>query len=186
MDDDAILGLYLARSEEAIAETAGKYGSYCQAVARRILAQPQDCEECVNDAYHRVWNAIPPQKPQHLRAFLARIVRNLALDRIRHDGAQKRGSLQVPLVLEELEACVPAAASAEEAAEGRLLAERLDRFLGTLPREARIVFLRRYWYFCPVAEIARDLGLSESKVKMLLLRTREKLRHDLEKEGLFP
>ena len=96
MDDDAILGLYLARSEEAIAETAGKYGSYCQAVARRILAQPQDCEECVNDAYHRVWNAIPPQKPQHLRAFLARIVRNLALDRIRHDGAQKRGSLQVP------------------------------------------------------------------------------------------
>ncbi len=181
MEDRNIIDLYWQRSEEAIAMTASKYGPYCRSIAWNILYNSEDTEECVNDTYLRAWNTIPPQRPRILQTFLGKITRNLSLDRWRKIHAQKRESC-VLLALEELEECIPG--SDGNLSEDLAIREALNGFLRSLKPEQRKVFLRRYWYFCPVKEIAEDYGISESKVKMLLLRTREKLKAHLESEGV--
>lgn len=184
MTDEEIIALYWAREEKALTVTAERYGGSCYAIARQILASREDAEECVNDTWLRAWNAIPPQRPVMLGAFLCRITRNLALNRAEQTSAARRGGGQLPLVLEELEGCLPAPERTDQAAEGRALAEVLNRFLEMLPAKKRRVFLQRYWYFRPLAEIARENGMSESNVKMTLLRTRAALRRYLEQEGV--
>ncbi len=184
MDDNGILDLYFNRAESAIEETAAKYGNYCYTIAFSILASVLDSEECVNDTWLRAWNAIPPQRPGILSAFLGRITRNLSLDRLRSAGAKKRGAGQVEVVLEELAECIPAPDSVEQAAEDHRIAAILNGFLASLPETARIIFLRRYWYLLSVRDIAAGLGCSESKVKMTLSRTRTRLKNLLEKEGV--
>lgn len=185
MDDLQIIELYWARSETAIAETAHKYGPYCRSIARRILRSEEDSEECVNDTYWKAWEAMPPQRPRQLRTFLGRITRNLALNRWEKTAAEKRGGGQVPLALEELTECVPAPDSVERAVDDMALTQLLNEFLGGLSAETRRIFLRRYWYFCSVKEIAADFGISESKVKTTLFRTRNRLKQHLEKEGVM-
>ena len=183
MDDTRIIDLYWARSEEAIRETDLKYGPYCRTIAWNILQDREDSEECVNDTWLQAWNAMPPKKPSLLKAFLGKITRNLALDRCKYNRAEKRGGGQAALALEELAECV-GSGSEEERMENRLLTELLNRFLAALSQKNRQIFMLRYWYFCTVQQIADSLGLSESGVKMSLLRSRRQLKALLEKEGV--
>lgn len=184
MDDKQIIDLYWARSENAIMQTANKYGRYCHYIAFNILHNDEDSKECVNDTYLKAWNAMPPQRPNRLSVFLGKITRNLSLDRYKRYNAEKRGYGQITYVLDELKACVPADDNVEQIVDDVVLTEVLNRFLASLPAETRIIFMRRYWYFCSIKDIAADLKVSESKVKMSLLRSRDKLRHLLEREGI--
>ena len=182
MDDKELIELYFARSQRAVAETMNKYGGLCRAAAYRILGSREDSEECASDACLHAWQSIPPHRPENLPAFLLKLTRNAALHRYERQTAQKRGGGQVPLVLDELREC--AAAGGERTAEDLAIQEVLNRFLGSLSQENRTIFLRRYWHFCTIAEIAAAGGISESKVKMSLLRSRKALRQLLEKEDI--
>ena len=184
MDEKQIIDLYWFRSERAIEETAKKYGTFCHSIAYNILANHQDSEECVNDTYLQTWNAIPPRKPNKLSAFLGKITRNLALKKYEKSTARKRGGGQVVLALEELGECIPAPDAVERRLEDSVLAEKLNLFLGNLTAEQRKLFLRRYWKLDSIKEIAMDYGITESKVKMSLMRTRGKLKSFLEQEGV--
>ncbi|MCR5648827.1 MAG: RNA polymerase sigma factor [Oscillospiraceae bacterium] len=184
MEDHRIVDLYWARSEKAISETADKYGRYCYSIAFNILHSNEDSEECVNDTYLNAWNAMPDQRPSKLCAFLGRITRNLSLKRWEKYTAEKRGAGQVPLVLDELQECVPAAGRTDHIVDDLVLADLLNRFLASLNEEKRRIFMRRYWYLSSITEIATDFSVSESKVKMSLLRSRNELKLLLEKEGI--
>ena len=184
MEDKQIVDLYWARSEKAISETADKYGRYCYTIAYNILHSNEDSEECVNDTYLHAWNAMPDQRPNKLSAFLGRITRNFSLKRWEKYTAKKRGAGQVPLALDELQECIPATNQTDSVADDIVLTDVLNRFLASLTAEKRNIFMRRYWYLSPVAEIASDLAISESKVKMSLLRSRNELKQLLEKEGI--
>ena len=184
MDDRQIIELYNERSEAAIWSTADKYGKHCHYIAYNILYNDQDSEECVNDTWLRAWNTIPPQQPNKLSAYLGKITRNLALDRYKFYNREKRGKGQTSLVLEELGECISAGNRTEQEIDAQLLVEALSRFLRNLSTEKRQILVRRYWYLSPVKEIARDFEMSESSVKTILHRTRIKLKHFLEKEGI--
>ena len=161
MEDEAIIDLFWQRSEEAIVQTDQKYGRYCRSVAYNILQNQDDCDECLNDTYLRTWNTIPPKRPTFLSAFLARITRNLALDRQKFFQAEKRGGGQIPLVLEELAECIPGGTDAEEILENKAITEALNRFLRSLPQRTWEIFMLRYWYLCSVNIIAESMALSE-------------------------
>ena len=184
MEDLDIVELYWQRSEEAIVQTDRKYGRYCRTIAYNILQDDCDSDECVNDTYLKAWGIIPPRRPSLLSALLGKITRNLALDRCRYSQAEKRGGGQRLLALEELSQCIPSGSGEDEVIENRLLTELLNRFLASLPQQNRQVFLLRYWYLCSVKQIGQQLGMSESGVKMSLLRSRRQLKALLEKEGV--
>ena len=183
MEDSRILDLYWQRSQQAIAETAKKYGRYCFSIAFNILENGADAEETVNDTYLGAWNAIPPHRPANLSTFLGKIARRLALKRWEAARAAKRGGGETALVLEELAGCIPGK-SLEETMNERELSRILQKFVRDLPRTERRVFVCRYWYLDPIANIAKEFGFSQSKVKSMLLRTRNKLKKELEKEGI--
>ncbi|MBQ3010805.1 MAG: RNA polymerase sigma factor [Methanocorpusculum sp.] len=183
MEDKEILDLYWARSENAISETENKYGRYCHYIAFNILHNHEDSEECVNDTCLRAWEVIPPQRPNRLSAFLGKITRNLALDRYKYDNRDKRGGSQLPLVYEELEAFISVSDPVQNMIDETVLTDCLNRFLASLPSEKRNLFLRRYWHFSSISDIAKDFSISEGKVKMTLHRVRNDLRQFLEKEG---
>lgn len=183
MEDERIIGLYFARSESAIAETSKKYGKYCYSIAMGILRSREDSEECVNDTYVGAWNAMPPHRPRSLSAFLGKLTRNISLKRLRMKTADKRGGGEYALALEELGECVSARESVENRVEEKLLAKHISDFLRTMPDADRRVFVQRYFYLRSVKEIAQDFGFSQSKVKSMLFRSREKLRTKLIKEG---
>ncbi len=180
MEDAEIMELYHARDERGIAETKKKYGKQIYAIAYRILTNREDAEECENDTYLGAWNAIPPQHPKSFPAFLCRLARNISVSQARMRSADKRGGGEVALSLEELSECIPDHEREYDAAD---LARILDRFLARLGADERAVFLCRYWACMPVAEIARRFGFGQSKVKMMLSRTKAKLREHLRKEG---
>ena len=184
MEDKRIIEMYWQRDEQALTLTRRQYGAYCHAIAWQILHSREDAEECENDTYLRAWNAMPPDRPQGLRPYLGAITRRLSLDRWRERRSQKRGGGEVALSLEELGECVAHPDTVPEAVEAAQLSAILSDFLHSLPAEEGDVFLRRYWYFDSVAQIAKRFGYSESKVKMTLSRTRDKLRAVLEKEGI--
>ena len=184
MEDTKIIDLYFARNETAITETDQKYGTYCRSIAWNILQNHEDSEECVSDTWLRAWNAMPPQRPRVLRQFLAKITRNLSLDRFRADHAQKRGSGEVPLALEELKECVGSGDPATDA-ERKLLGELIGQFLQQLSQRDRGVFLRRYFYMESRKDIAARYGMKETNVRLCLSRTRQRLREYLRKED-FP
>lgn len=184
MDDAKIIDLYWMRSESAISETAKEYGSYCRSIAFRILHNDQDSEECVNDTWLGAWNAIPPKRPSVLSTFLGRITRNLSLDRWKQYNAEKRGFGEMTVALEELQECVPAKGGVESALDDMALADTLSRFLLSLSQESQKFFVQRYWYLCPIREIANNCGASTSKVKMSLFRSRQDLQKFLQKEDI--
>ena len=189
MEDIKIIDLFWKREEKAIRETQRRYEPYCRSIAQRMLKNHQDVQECLNDTWLGAWNAIPPHRPSCLRTFLGKITRNLALKRLEKSAAQKRGSGEALLVLEELEQCLAAPEKVEQQVEDQIQAQRLavvlEEFLRSLPGQARILFLRRYWYFCSIQEIAKQEGISEGAVKSSLFRTREKLRAKLQEEGVL-
>ena len=183
MEDSQIIDLYYARNEEAIPATDRKYGPYCRTIARNVLSRWEDTEECVNDTWLTAWNRMPPDLPQCLRAFLGRITRNLAISRFRANRAQKRGS-GMEVLLSELEDCIPASQTVELEIEEKELTEHIDRWLRSLDREDRILFVRRYWNGDSVQDLARELGIRPNAMTKRLLRLREGLRQHLEKMGV--
>ena len=185
MDDGQIVQLYWDRSEQAITETDAKYGAYCYSIAYNALANIQDAEESVNDTYMAAWNRIPPTRPAVLGTFLGRITRNIAINRWKARNAAKRGGGEITLALEELADCADEQVSIECALESRKLARVFNEFLDTLQKQKRDIFLRRYWFFEPIAEIAESYGFTQSKITAMLHRTRGKLRKHLEKEGFL-
>lgn len=184
MDDQMIVDLFWRRSSDAIAETAKKYGSYCYRIAYHILANTEDSEECVNDTYLKVWDSIPPARPNRFSAFIGKITRNLAINRYAYLTAEKRGGSQIPLALEELSGCIPDHRTPALVLEEKELGKMINQFLGGLTPEARRIFLQRYWNLMSVKDIAQLYGITESKAKMSLMRTRSKLKCYLEKEGV--
>lgn len=180
MEDQQIVALYTQRSDEAIVQTQKKYGKLCMSIAMRILRSREDSEECVNDAYHRIWNAIPPAQPKSLAAFAGRIVRNLSLDRYKYNRAGRRNEM-LELSFQELEACLPAGTE-PEAGE---LTELIEAFLRTQNRQARVLFVLRYWAGYDTAELAERLHMSEGGVRASLSRTRGRLKEYLLKEGIL-
>ena len=183
MEDAAIIGLYWARDEGAITESDKKYGTLCRRLSRNILDNREDAEECVNDTWQRAWDTMPPRRPESLRGYLARITRNLSLDRWRKRKAEKRGG-GIELLQDELEDCLPAAPSAEELTEAGETARAVDRWLSTLSPADRKAFLRRYWYGQRVGEIAAQAGCSPNSMTKRLGRLRAGLRLALEQEGI--
>lgn len=181
MDDKRIVELFWQRSEEAIGAAEKQYGNLCRMIAGNLLRSEEDVQECLNDTWHSLWNAIPPERPVKLMPFVARIVRNLAMKRLTYHNAAKRQA--VILSFEELDACIPDARTVETALEGKELSRLIDAFLDTLDEESRNLFLRRYWFFDSVSQLSRSFGMSESKVKVKLFRIREKLKKYLEMEA---
>ncbi len=184
MEDNIIIDLYWERSEDAISETAAKYGGYCFSIAYNILSNKEDSEESVNDTYLAAWNTMPPRRPQILAAFLGKMTRYISLDRWKNRTAAKRGGGEVPLLLDELEECVTGTGSVEEEYLRKELVRNINRFLEGLPETDRKVFMCRYWYMDTIEDIAERFGFTESKVTSMLHRTRGKLKKLLVKEGL--
>lgn len=184
MDDQNLIELYWQRSETAIAETATKYGNYCYRIAFNVLANNEDSEECVSDTYFKVWESIPPTKPNRFSAFIGKITRHLAINRFEYLTAAKRGGSQVILALEELSDCIPDHNTPAKIVDDKELAFAINKFLHTLPVESRVIFLQRYWGLMPIKDIAEIHEITESKTKMSLMRTRKKFKEFLGKEGI--
>lgn len=184
MDDRQIICLFFERSEQAITELSAKYGDLCFKIADSILNDPQDAEECVNDAYFGAWNSIPPQTPDPLRAYICRITRNLALKKRRDNSAVKRGS-RFEVSLSELENCIPDN-SFEECLSAGELAAQINEFLSTLKPEERVMFTRRYWFSEPLAEIAGTFGITPHNASVRLSRIRRKLHQYLKHKEVSP
>lgn len=184
MDDNELIALYLNRNESAIIETQRKFGGYLYTIAHNILGSVQDAEECVNDVLMRLWERIPPVHPENMYAYSASVARSVACNRYVRDHAQKRGGGETLLVLDELRDCA-SSDTVEQQIDGRTLCEAMNEFLGSLKPDHRKIFVQRYWYLCPVDDIAAELGISKSKVTVTLMRTRNKLRAFLEEEGFL-
>lgn len=182
MTDEIIIGLFMEHSEDAITETQRQYGRYFTSIAYGIVWNESDAEEIVNDVYLQAWNTIPPEHPDSLKAFLGRITRQMAIKRLEHNTAKKRGEGQYLSVIEELEECIPGD-DGEDIPDMFALRDVLNRFLHTLPKDVRGVFIRRYWHMQSIAQIATVCSMSESKVKSQLMRTRKKLKKYLMEEG---
>ena len=183
MEDSEIIDLFYARSERAITELAGKYGGVCTRVAENILNNSLDAEECVNDAYLGAWESIPPTRPQPLKAYICRIVRNLSIRKYHANTAVKRNSYY-DAALDELEDCLASKTGVEEEVSVRELAALIDEFLDTLNQDSRVMFVRRYWYADSIAGLAARFGTTENNISVRLFRTREKLRDYLERRGI--
>lgn len=183
MDDERIVQLYLDRNEQAIPETASKYGNYCGSIAKNILGNKEDVEECVNDAYLNTWNAIPPHQPKMLSTFLGKIVRNLAFNKYKYNTAEKRGGKEVVLILDELADCVSGKDDVEQAYEYKELVFTINSFLSELTEEKRNIFVCRYWYADSIADIAARFGMTKASVIMTLKRLRTKLHNYLVERG---
>lgn len=183
MEDGEIVGLYWARDQRAVEQTEKKYGAYCFRVAQNILGSREDAQECVNDAWLKAWNAIPPHRPDVLRMFLAKITRRTAFDRWRADSAQKRGGGELTLALEELAECLSDEDDPEDAAVAVELGESIRRFVRGLPEREGDLFSRRYFFTEPLSQIAEGYGLSVNNTAVILSRTRQKLKQHLISEG---
>jgi RNA polymerase sigma-70 factor (ECF subfamily) len=186
MDDSKIVQLYWDRDERAIPTTADKYGGYCTAIAKNILGNREDAEECVNDTYLNAWNSMPPHRPSVLSTYLGKITRNLSYNRYKHITADKRGGGELPAVLDELADCVSSKENLEQELDRQELVRAIDAFLDTLPRDKRSIFLCRYWYTDSISEIADRHGMTAGTVSMTLNRLRGKLHDYLMERGFKP
>ena len=183
MTDVQIIELYWNRDENAIKQSDIKYGPYCRKIAYNILYNSEDTEECVNDTWFRSWDNIPPQKPNSLSAFFGRIIRNLSISRYRANHAKKRYD-GITALLSELEECIPSNNSTEKTVELKLLTEIIEKWLTTLSKDDRALFLRRYWYGDAVKTLAKENGSTESQMAKKMFRLRNALKAVLEQEGI--
>ena len=183
MDDTKIVQLYWDRDEQAIPATSEKYGNYCISIAKNILGNKEDAEECVNDTYLHAWNSMPPHRPSILSTFLGKITRNLSFNRYKHNTADKRGGRELPVVLDELSDLVSGDDDVEQEFNTKELVKAIDTFLDTLSPEKRSIFVCRYWYTDSISEIAVQYGMKEGAVSMTLNRLRKKLHNYLLERG---
>ena len=185
MTDRQIIERLLKRDESALKELSEKYDNYCYTVAYRILRCDSDTEECINDVWLAVWDSVPPEHPDDLKAFLSKVTRNIATARYRREHAGKRGGGEVALIVDELAECLPAADSAEDEYISAEFAAALDRFYAGLPKRERDIFMCRYYHACSTGEIASVYGIGENHVRSILSKTRKKLSDFIKKEGLL-
>lgn len=183
MEDKDIIRLYWDRNDQAIKITSDKYGYYCKAIARNILNNEEDAEECVNDTYLNAWTAMPPHWPEHLAAFLGKITRNLSFNKYRHNHAEKRGRGEIALVLDELTDCISDADDVEQVIDRKELIKNINMFVRSLPADKRNIFVRRYWYADSVLSIANDYGMLQGTVSKTLERSRKLLKAYLTERG---
>ena len=183
MDDKKIIELYFKRDERAVIETEDKYGGYCFAIANNILANTQDSEECVNDTWSRAWNSIPPENPNCFKLFLARITRNLALDKIKVKTRQKRGGGESALIFDEISELISDGETVEKELERKEFMNTVNRFLRNIPQRERGIFISRYFFGESIEVISKKYRITKSNTEKLLSRTRIKLRELLKKEG---
>lgn len=184
MDDSEIIELYWNRKENAVSESSKKYGKYCFTIAHNILIDYEDSEECVNDTWLAAWNSIPPNRPDSLKHYLGKMTRWLSLNRLRDNGRIKRGGGELTAALEELEDTLDRKTNIEHEVELKELSAHINAFLESADKAKREVFLARYWYMASISEICRAFGFSESKVKNMLMRTRNELLKKLREDGL--
>lgn len=185
MEDQEIIDLYISRSQNAISETENKYGSYCRTIARNILNDKGETDECVNDSYFRTWKAIPPTIPKILKAFLGKITRNTALNMYEKNHASKRNNGQIAASLDELTECIDHSSDTQQKVERSEVIAALNEFLEGLDKNKRICFMQRYFYMTPVKEIAEKNGMSEGSLKTMLSRVRADLKKYVKERGLY-
>lgn len=183
VEDSKIIDLLFARKEQALIQLSGKYGAACERIARNILKNHRDAEECVNDTYLAIWNTIPPQSPNPLRAYIFRITRNISVAKYHKNTCVKRNSYY-DVALQELENCLTASMTVEQEIEVTELSNLIDNFLETLDKESRIMFVRRYWYSDSISDIAERFQISNNNVSVRLSRIREKLKRYLKREDV--
>ena len=185
MNDSEIVNLYWKRSEQAVVETAKKYGKYCHTIAYNILENTEDSEECVNDTYLSAWRTIPPKKPSVLRTFLGRLTRNISIDLFRKKHADKRDSGNAYSLLDELSECVSGTDNVFDDLDAKEISGMISSFLGSIKETDRIIFVLRYWYGYPVDDISKKTGLSTNNVSVRLSRTRKALADHLRERGII-
>jgi RNA polymerase sigma-70 factor (ECF subfamily) len=183
VDDRQIIKLYFDRSERAITATNKKYGKYCFAVANNVLSDKRDCEECVNDTWMTAWNTIPPTVPDVLKLFLAKITRNLAINRLKNDAREKRGSRELPIAHHELSDLITDNEDTESTYDQKMLSAAINGFIKNLRPLDCTVFVLRYFYLSSIPSIANSCRISQDNVHKILSRTRQKLKKYLESEG---
>ena len=183
MDDAQIVQLYWNRDKQAILATSDKYGNYCTSIAKNILGNQEDTEECVNDTYFHAWNSMPPHRPNCLSAFLGKITRNLSFNRFKHNTAGKRGGGELPVVLDELSDLVSGRDDVEQTFDQKELSKTIDIFLDSLSPKKRSIFISRYWYTDSISEIAARHNMKDGAVSMTLNRLRLKLHNYLLERG---
>ena len=184
MNDKEIIALYWARDERAITETDDKYGKFCRGIAMNILSVKEDAEECVNDTYHKAWTVIPPQRPEFFRAWLGRVVRNLALNLWNRNHTQKRYS-GMETLMSEMEDCIPARENVEDEIDDIELGKAISRWLATLSEEDRTQFILRYWNGIPLKNIAARYQTDPDKLAQKMFRLRKSLKAALEEEEIY-
>lgn len=184
LEDEKIIDLFFKRSENAITELSQKYGQLCMTVSMNILGNTEDAEECVNDSYLGIWNAIPPHKPDNLTAFLCRIVRNLSLKRCSHNSAEKRKS-NYGVCIDELDECLPSENTVESELELNELSGTLDNFISQLDKTNRFLFVRRYWFMDSYESLSKATGIKEQAIRTRLSRIRSNLKKFLAEQGVF-
>ena len=183
MDDNGIIQMYWDRNDQAIRATSEKYGHYCKSIAKNILNNEEDAEECVNDTYLNAWNAMPTHWPEQLATFLGKITRNLSFNKYKHNHAEKRSSGEITLVLDELTNCISDVDNVEQIIDRQELIKSLNSFVKNLPPKKRNIFVRRYWYADSIADIAKDYRMLPGTVSKTLERTRKNLKVYLTERG---
>ena len=183
VNDDTIVGLFMARNEQAIVEAKAKYGSFCRRIAQNVLGNAEDAEECFSDVLLILWNNIPPEQPRSLKAYVTGITRRQAIKRLRDRNTQSRSGSIVSKPLDELEECLPSSEDVEKQVEANVLTKLIDDWLSLLSNDDRVLFLRRYWYEDSISELAEKLHESPGRVTKRLFRLRKKLGKYLENEG---
>lgn len=181
MDDNEIIELFFGRSEQALTAVQSKYGRLCSKISYNILQNREDAEECVNDAYLKLWNKIPPERPTSLAAYICKVVRNISLNKFTYNNAQKRG---YAVCIDELEECVSGTNDPEERFESKQLSAFIDEFLDSLDDKNHAVFMGRYWFGESLVDVGKRVGLNEGAVRVRLTRLRKKLRDFLLKKGV--
>ena len=184
MDNSKIIDMFFERSEQAIVELSQQYGNQAKAIANNVLNNIDDAEECVNDALLSLWNSIPPLRPNHLQAYLIKVTKNIALNRLDYNTSKKRNS-HYDIALDELQDCIPSCENIESKIIEQELSKAIDDFLGTLPKDDRVIFVGRYWMGESVLEIANKLHCSQNIIAVKLFRIRKRLKHYLKKERLL-
>lgn len=183
MDDNGIIQLYWDRNDQAIKATSEKYGHYCKTIAKNILNNEEDAEECVNDTYLNAWNSMPTHWPEQLGTFLGKITRNLSFNKYKYNHTEKRGGGEITLILDELSDCVSDTDNVEQILDRQELKKAINLFIRSLSTEKRNMFVRRYWYADSVSEIAKDYGMLQGSVSKMLERTRKQLKAYLTERG---
>lgn len=183
--DDRILNMFWERDERALETVAERYGRYCWSVAYGILKNREESDDCVNETYLKLWESIPPNRPDNLKAYIARIAKNIALNALRSLQTQSRGGGELTVVLDELSECVASSDNVEQKAINKELIKAINKFLKTLPQKKRDIFVLRYWYVMSISDIAKRYGCSENSVSVTISRTRKTLTEFLRKRGMI-